>query len=285
MKRCTYCGKEYSDEIAQCPVDGMVLVGEESAVPPVVNMPARSAVSSPPSSPATVAILTIGDRPLRVAELLLICVVAFGGSIVLSIYSLFLELPPTYGGAMRWSYGVVHETAALALLWYVLLRRSRSFADLGLRWKWSDFGWSLILWFGGGIAVGAIYRLIYYSGLTSIDHQAVARRVTHYLFGEGVFVGTLIFQCINPFFEELIVRAYFMTEVRQLTNSLWKPVVLSTALQMSYHFYQGVPMTIAAGVEFLIWSLYYAKTKRITPIIMAHLYADVSATLWYMARH
>lgn len=287
MKRCTYCGKEYSDSFVQCSVDGTVLINEEPPfLPPIIEPPA-TAPENPVSFSPAVPVMTraISDRRLRIFELSLVCVVAVGSSLLLAIYSLFEELPNNLGGHLRWLNGVVHEISALALLWYVLLRRSRSFADIGFNRRWSDLGWSLILWFGGGIASGGIYRLIYYSGLTPVAEREVTEHVTHFLFGGGVFIGTLAFQCINPFFEELIVRAYVTTEVRELTNSVWKAVVFSTVLQTSYHLYQGIPMTIAIGAEFFLWSLFYAKTNRITPIILAHLYADVGPTLWHMLRH
>jgi len=50
-----------------------------------------------------------------------------------------------------------------------------------------------------------------------------------------------------------------MTEVKALTNSVTKAVMISTALQMSYHFYQGAPAAFSHGATFLIFSIFYAK--------------------------
>ena len=105
------------------------------------------------------------------------------------------------------------------------------------------------------------------------------------LFGAGVPLAAIVFQLINPFFEELIARAYVMTKVRLLTNSVSKAVIASTLLQMSYHFYQGAPMAFSEGAGFLVFSIYYAKTNRITPIILAHLYEDLWGTLAFMLHH
>ena len=92
-------------------------------------------------------------------------------------------------------------------------------------------------------------------------------------------------QFLNPFYEELIVRAYLLTEVRQLTGSATKAVILSTVLQTSYHLYQGGPSALSWGIIFLLFSIYYAKTGRIAPIILAHLYMDVIATMMYYHYH
>jgi membrane protease YdiL (CAAX protease family) len=72
--------------------------------------------------------------------------------------------------------------------------------------------------------------------------------------------------------------------VKDLTGSGALAVAISVALQTVYHLYQGVIMAVATGAGFLIFSLYYARSRRITPVILAHLYLDALA-LWYTAKH
>jgi membrane protease YdiL (CAAX protease family) len=179
---------------------------------------------------------------------------------------------------------MLHETTSLALLWYVLLRRGQSWVDLGFGWEKHDIARSIVLQLGGWAAFTAVYHALYSSGLTAVGPGKASALVEHYLFGGGIFGTTFLFQFLNPFFEELIVRAYVMTEIRFLTNSLPKAIMVSTLLQTSCHFYQGAPVAIAHGATFLLWSVYYAKTNRIGPVILAHLYADVGGTLWYALR-
>jgi len=47
MKLCTYCGKEYRDEIENCPADGTLLrhIGEQIAAPPVLDIQKRDTLS------------------------------------------------------------------------------------------------------------------------------------------------------------------------------------------------------------------------------------------------
>jgi membrane protease YdiL (CAAX protease family) len=47
------------------------------------------------------------------------------------------------------------------------------------------------------------------------------------------------FSLLNPFFEELIVRAYLMSEVIDLAGSPAFAVALSVAVQFSYHLFYG----------------------------------------------
>ncbi len=83
------------------------------------------------------------------------------------------------------------------------------------------------------------------------------------------------YSLLNPFFEELIVRAYLMTEVRALTGSWMLATALSVVVQFSYHLYYGWEGAIALSFLFLVFSIYYARTQRATPIIVAHGIFDI----------
>jgi membrane protease YdiL (CAAX protease family) len=88
---------------------------------------------------------------------------------------------------------------------------------------------------------------------------------------------SLPFLLLNPFFEELIVRAYLMTEIRELTGSATLAVIVSATVQTSYHLYYGWKGALAMGFMFLIFSIYYARKRRITPVILAHAVLDLAA--------
>jgi membrane protease YdiL (CAAX protease family) len=280
MKTCCYCGKEYPDSELSCLIDGQALIGGE--------IPAPFAGSNQPAPAIAIPVVVepLPERRLLIIEVILVCVLAFGGSILAS-FSLLFEA--NYGGSSRgilyWANGALHEGGLLALVWYLLLRRSRSWADLGLVWAKSDAGWAVLLALGGSLAYSGVYYAIRLSGLLESATVNSTDQVGRYLFKGGISGMTILFQFVNPFFEELIVRAYLMTQVRLLTNSASKAILLSTLLQTSYHFYQGVPMALSHGATFLLFSLYYSKTNRITPIILAHLFFDVSGTLIYAMRH
>jgi len=92
---------------------------------------------------------------------------------------------------------------------------------------------------------------------------------------------SLLFTAINPVFEELIVRAFLISEATLLTGSAGLAVILSVLLQTSYHLYQGIPNAIGDGLIFLVFSLYYVKTRRLWPVILAHLWLDLYAVIFY----
>ena len=92
---------------------------------------------------------------------------------------------------------------------------------------------------------------------------------------------SLLFAVVNPFFEELIVRAFLISEATLLTGSSGLAVILSVLLQTSYHLYQGIPNAVGDGLVFLVFSVYYAKTRRLWPVIFAHLWLDLFAVIFY----
>ena len=90
------------------------------------------------------------------------------------------------------------------------------------------------------------------------------------------------FSLLNPFFEELIVRAYLMTEVSDLTGSSVLAITISVAVQFSYQLYYGWVGAISLSFLFLTFALYYARSRRILPVIVAHGLFDIYALvrLW-----
>ncbi len=81
-----------------------------------------------------------------------------------------------------------------------------------------------------------------------------------------------------PIFEETIVRAYLMTELIELSWPPWLAVVLSFLLQGSYHLYYGVSGAILVSAGFVVLSIYFAKSRRLMPVLLCHLLWDLCAS-------
>jgi len=56
-------------------------------------------------------------------------------------------------------------------------------------------------------------------------------------------------------------------------------VVISVALQVSYHLYQGAARAIAVAATFTVFSIYFARTRRILPVVVAHFCIDAYALI------
>src|SRR5580704_17483101 len=238
-----------------------------------------------PDLPTTVVAISSTEEPTQESaserrkrwfEVCLVVLVACG-SFIINSFNLLANGP----GAMphisnvRWTIGIVQEITALLLLGYVLSRRGLSFRNLGLRWSVRDAGTGLLV---AGLAYAAyvtgslLVHVVQYSIYGSLATGPTAND-----FFAHPSVVAIPFSLLNPFFEELIVRAYLMTEVVQLTGSSVLAVVLSVGVQFSYHLYYGRTGAISLGFLFSALALYYIRTRRALPVIVAHGFFDIYA--------
>ena len=222
-----------------------------------------------------------GESRRRWFELCLVLLVAFGSSILNSVKLLkngARAVP--HISSVGWSIGLVQHALALLLLGYVLSRRGLSFSSLGLRWSLRGLG--------VGVLVTGLSYAAYALGATLIHvfhysiYRSLATGPTSSDFFSHPSAAAIPFSLLNPFFEELIVRAYLMTEVIDLTGSSALAVALSVAVQFSYHLYYGWAGAISLSFLFLVLALYYVRSRCVLPVIIAHGFFDVYALfrLW-----
>jgi membrane protease YdiL (CAAX protease family) len=218
------------------------------------------------------------DVHRRWFELFLVLFVSCGTPLLHSLYLLIKGpgvLPQV--SEMRWLGGLLQEVSSLFLLGYVLARRSRGIRDLGLRWSFRDVGVGLLL---AGVSFAAyvmgslVVQIIHYT-----IYGAFATGPTGATFFSHPGPWAVPFTLLNPFFEELIVRAYLMTEVADLTGSSALAVAASVLFQSSYHLYYGWAGATSIAFMFLALSLYYARSRRALPIIVAHTFFDIYAII------
>jgi membrane protease YdiL (CAAX protease family) len=62
-------------------------------------------------------------------------------------------------------------------------------------------------------------------------------------------------------------------------------VLTSTVIQASYHTYQGSWNLVQVVPTFPLFSIYYVRTRRLFPLIVAHTLMDYLPLLWYAVRH
>ena len=173
---------------------------------------------------------------------------------------------------------LVAESTSLLVLWYVLAEQRRTWNDIG----WNPAGRDILR--GAGLLIAtviAIYPPVFCFQLLYrlfAAHYLEARSMRG-LLGFGVSALSIAFVLLNPFFEELIVRAYTMSEVVGLGGSRTLAVLVSVAIQMSYNLYQGLLNGVVLVVTFTVFSIYYAKARRIAPVILAHFCFDAYALL------
>jgi len=217
-------------------------------------------------------------RQRRFLALGLVLSISFVHFIASSLYYLLGGAAPNRADqhTFRLIGGLISEITALLLLWYILSEQKRSWRDIGWNPGWKDIPRGIGLLVLGLVAAtftSIVFELFY--GL-STGHYLQKRSIDA-LFGFGISALSVAFVILNPFFEELIVRAYTMSEILELGGSRTLAIILSVALQMSYHLYQGLLSGLALTGIFTVFSIYFSRTRRIAPIILAHFCFDAYA--------
>lgn len=217
------------------------------------------------------------SKRLRVVEFAFVIFVALAPGVFRSTFILLTGrhfYDPNSFDALFFS-GIIFQISTLAVLAYVLFRQGRSLAQIGFSFAWMDLVHSVLL----AVTVYAAFFL--WRAGTLYGYYFLTKRVLNpypqnvEFLAVGVTLPSLLYVLLNPFHEELVVRAFTISEVEYLTKRSSLAVIVSVILQTSYHLYQGVFSAWSYVPIFLIFSLYYVKWKRITPVILAHLYFDL----------
>lgn len=219
---------------------------------------------------------TAKEKRYRWFELSTVLLVTVGSGFLNSLYLLNNDKGALPGiQDSRWVIGIFQELTGLLLLGYVLSRRRLRFRDIGLRSSFRDLGAGLAVTLASYLTYCVGYFLVHWiHGILFLSTQSGL--TPREAFGHPSIMALPLI-LLNPFFEELIVRAYLMTEVKDLTGSWTLSVAISVAVQFSYHLYYGWERAIAISFLFLAFAIYYAKTQKATPVIIAHGIFDIVA--------
>ena len=179
----------------------------------------------------------------------------------------------------------LRHSGGLMVCAYVLSRQGRSLQTLGLRW------WRNVVWIGLALASGkwlashAMHTVLHDAGVPTNSVPGLDQ----YLFGltAGASLGVrlaysvylIVHTALIGLFEEMIVRAYLMSEIAFFTGSLPCAILVSVTFQTAYHLYQGWPAALCIAASFLVTAIYYASTGRATPVVLAHTFYDLQLAL------
>jgi membrane protease YdiL (CAAX protease family) len=238
---CPRCGAAVPEGREDCASCGATLV-----LPQTLEGPTASAEMTPQA------------RRLRLCELALVVGVGFLWPTVLALYHWWIDATPSAPTALTNLGRIFDSILAISVLAYVLYRRGGSLRTIGLVFHRTDILWALVILVLDRLMVLAVFRDI--SGFAAPKSYPVG------------YVGLLRWLTVIPSAatEELIVRAFLMTEVAGLTGSWGIAVVASVGFQSLYHLYQGTPAALLTAGTFFVSAVYYANTRRITPVILAH---------------
>lgn len=85
----------------------------------------------------------------------------------------------------------------------------------------------------------------------------------------------------NAILEEVVVIGYLVTRLSQIGWSAVAVVAASAVLRGSYHLYQGLGAFIGNALMGIVFALFFLRTRRVMPLIVAHTVLDVVAFVGY----
>jgi membrane protease YdiL (CAAX protease family) len=159
-----------------------------------------------------------------------------------------------------------------------LLNRDRSARlELGLdaRRPRFDLGW--------GVALAALIGLpglglVWLATRLGINANVVPAALPHLWWAVPVLI---LAAAQNAILEEVVVVGYLTTRLRDLA---WRPaavVATSALLRGAYHLYQGVGAFLGNAAMGVVFALFFLRTRRVLPLVVAHTLLDVVAFVGY----
>jgi membrane protease YdiL (CAAX protease family) len=85
----------------------------------------------------------------------------------------------------------------------------------------------------------------------------------------------------NAVLEEVVVVGYLLTRLRELGWRVGTTIAVSALLRGSYHLYQGFGAFVGNAIMGVVFALFFLRTRRIMPLIVAHALLDVVAFVGY----
>jgi membrane protease YdiL (CAAX protease family) len=254
MMLCPSCKIEYAEDGEHCDDCGIALVDEPEAADEI------AAVAPTALLPAA--------RWLRWIELALVLGVGLLPYVISALHAWWRSSYKPPAGPMAELYLLVEALLSIAVLAYVLYRQGRSLGSIGLTARLSDIPLALIL----GLCTSLFDSVYGHLLAPFLQHPYPVPKI-----------GPILWLAVIPLAaqEELLARAFLITEMKELTGNVTLAVIASVGLQTVYHLYQGTAFALWAAGSFFVSSIFYVRTRRITPVILAHAFHNFSVFFRY----
>lgn len=209
-------------------------------------------------------------------EVAIVVGLAFGYAILCSIYTLFSEpAGPPIGQGHLMSL-LIYEGCITLILWYFLAARGWTLGAIGFV---PDFHGAV----EGCVIAASTYFLLWllWIPIAALLPELHASTNSTQVVTKGLPISLVVaVSLLNPVYEELFVCGYLISAIEKM-KSLTIAVNASVGIRMLYHLYQG-PAGLSVIPMGLVFALFYAKTRRLWPLVIAHGLLDffglVSAT-------
>ena len=254
---------------------GVPVEGPYGTAPPELDPPrtARTPLPRPPGSP----------RMLRL-ELGMVLLLAFSPGI---LGLLIIALGPQGSAEVEAQLlpSVVSIIFELFLSWspvlvigFLLARNREGWPGIGLtRLRAGDVGMGAVLWVASFILVLVLAQLFQFFGQREVDFLPEGLPLWFRAIQALLIAGTA------GITEEIVVRGYAQTRLEQLRSPTAVILLLPTALWGVLHVYQGVGAALTIFGLGLMYAWYFQRTRRLWPLILAHILFDLTQLVFILA--
>jgi membrane protease YdiL (CAAX protease family) len=205
----------------------------------------------------------------RWVELTVVITVAFGPLVLASLAEVFLPHAPGKLSDAQLVSILVYEIPVSTVLIAFLYLRGWTLAALGLRGSPFDLPVGVALALAGYLSFLTAYGLV-----TSVWPQAAAAMQSSSFGSQELSMPlVLAISVINPIFEETFVSAYVIGALKDRPDP-WTGIHVSVAIRLLYHLYEGAVAAVAIVPIGLLCAIWYARTGRLWPLIVAHAIWD-----------
>lgn len=197
----------------------------------------------------------------QTAEFGLVVGGVFALPVLASLWTTFSDIPPAV--AVRFTNEdlralIVWEAGVLLALGWFLRVRGWSVAHFSAYPTWLEFAQAVALTIASYFAWFVTWQLLAPDEALELGG------------GSGVDWGLILATSIlNPLFEELVLCAYMIPTLARRWG-LAAALAVSLAVRVSVHTYQGLPGVVWIALIGLIFSLFYARSQRLWPVLIAH---------------
>jgi membrane protease YdiL (CAAX protease family) len=161
---------------------------------------------------------------------------------------------------------------------YLLVRSGEGWAGIGLtRFRAGDVGHGVALWVASFVLVLVLAQLFSYFGQREVDFLPEALPLWFRII-QAVLIATTAGAT-----EEIVVRGYAQTRLEQLKAPTAVIVLLPTALWGVLHVYQGLGAALTIFCLGLMYAVYFHRTRRLWPLILAHALFDMTQLVFLLA--
>lgn len=178
--------------------------------------------------------------------------------------------------------GAVFQTflswSPVLVIAYLLVRSGEGWAGIGLtRFRARDAGQGVALWLASFVLVLILAQIFRNFGQREVDFLPEALP-----FWFRVVQAVLIATTAGAT-EEIVVRGYAQTRLEQLRAPTAVIVLLPTALWGVLHVYQGLGAALTIFCLGLMYAVYFQRTRRLWPLILAHTLFDGTQLVFILA--